>query len=111
MKIVVDKVFLRGYFNYGWLKIYYIFSFVNYYNLLRMYFGVLRVLNDDSVDFEMGFDIYFYQNMEVIFIFLKGYLRYGDSVKNIWIIIFGDIQVMSMGKGIFYSEYNGSDKE
>lgn len=31
-----------------------------------MHFGVLRVLNDDSVDPEMGFDTHPHQNMEVI---------------------------------------------
>lgn len=76
-----------------------------------MHFGVLRVLNDDSVDPEMGFDTHPHQNMEVISIPLKGYLRHGDSVNNIRTITPGDIQVMSTGKGIFHSEYNGSDKE
>lgn len=47
-----------------------------------MHFGVLRVLNDDSVDPEMGFDTHPHQNMEVISIPLKGYLRHGDSVKT-----------------------------
>lgn len=37
-----------------------------------MHFGVLRVLNDDSVDPEMGFDTHPHQNMEVISIPLKG---------------------------------------
>ena len=83
MKTVVDKASSRGYFNHGWLKTHHTFSFANYYNPSRMHFGVLRVLNDDSVDPEMGFDTHPHQNMEV----------------------------MSTGKGIFHSEYNGSDKE
>ena len=56
MKTVVDKASSRGYFNHGWLKTHHTFSFANYYNPSRMHFGVLRVLNDDSVDPEMGFD-------------------------------------------------------
>ena len=111
MKTVVDKASSRGYFNHGWLKTHHTFSFANYYNPSRMHFGVLRVLNDDSVDPEMGFDTHPHQNMEVISIPLKGYLRHGDSVKNTRTITPGDIQVMSTGKGIFHSEYNGSDKE
>lgn len=111
MKTVVDKASSRGYFNHGWLKTHHTFSFANYYNPSRMHFGVLRVLNDDSVDPEMGFDTHPHQNMEVISIPLKGYLRHGDSVNNTRTITPGDIQVMSTGKGIFHSEYNGSDKE
>ena len=111
MKTVVDKASSRGYFNHGWLKTHHTFSFANYYNPSRMHFGVLRVLNDDSVDPEMGFDTHPHQNMEVISIPRKGYLRHGDSVKSTRTITPGDIQVMSTGKGIFHSEYNGSDKE
>ena len=111
MKTVVDKASSRGYFNHGWLKTYHTFSFANYYNPSRMHFGALRVLNDDSVAPSMGFDTHPHQNMEVISIPLKGYLRHGDSVKNTQTITPGDIQVMSTGKGIFHSEYNGSDKE
>ena len=111
MKTVVDKASSRGYFNHGWLKTHHTFSFANYYNPSIMHFGVLRVLNDDSVDPEMGFDTHPHQNMEVISIPLKGYLRHGDSVNNTRTITPGDIQVMSTGKGIFHSEYNGSDKE
>lgn len=98
MKTVVDKASSRGYFNHGWLKTHHTFSFANYYNPSRMHFGVLRVLNDDSVDPEMGFDTHPHQNMEVISIPLKGYLRHGDSVKNTRTITPGDIQVMSTGK-------------
>lgn len=70
MKMIIDKVNMRGYFNYGWLKIYYIFSFVDYYNFRCIYFGVLCVLNDDIVVFGEGFGMYLYKNMEVVFIFL-----------------------------------------
>ena len=75
MKTVVDKASSRGYFNHGWLKTHHTFSFANYYNPSRMHFGVLRVLNDDSVDPEMGFDTHPHQNMEVISIPLKGTWR------------------------------------
>ena len=54
MKTVVDKASSRGYFNHGWLKTHHTFSFANYYNPSRMHFGVLRVLNDDSVDPDMA---------------------------------------------------------
>lgn len=111
MEKVVDKASSRGYFNHGWLKTHHTFSFANYNNPTRVHFGTLRVLNDDSIDPSMGFDMHPHKNMEVISIPLKGHLKHGDSVQNTKTITPGDIQVMSAGSGIFHSEYNGSGKE
>ncbi|MDR0431335.1 MAG: pirin family protein [Tannerellaceae bacterium] len=111
MKVVVDKANTRGFFNHGWLKTYHTFSFDNYYNPKRMHFGMLRVLNDDTVAPREGFGMHPHKNMEVISIPLKGYLRHGDSIKNSKTITPGDIQVMSTGTGIFHSEYNDSADE
>lgn len=111
MKVVVDKANSRGYANHGWLKTHHTFSFANYYNPKRIHFGMLRVLNDDSVAPGEGFDTHPHKNMEVISIPLKGYLRHGDSIENSEVITPGDIQVMSAGTGIQHSEFNGSSKE
>lgn len=111
MKTIVDKANSRGYFNHGWLKTHHTFSFADYYNPQRVNFGALRVLNDDTVAPGRGFDMHPHQNMEVISIPLKGYLTHGDSVDNTSTITPGDIQVMSTGRGIYHSEYNGSDTE
>ena len=96
MKTVVDKANTRGYANHGWLKTHHTFSFANYYNPKRVHFGMLRVLNDDSVAPGEGFDTHPHKNMEVISIPLKGYLRHGDSIRNSEVITPGDIQVSSM---------------
>ena len=111
MKTVVDKANTRGYANHGWLKTHHTFSFANYYNPKRVHFGMLRVLNDDSVAPGEGFDTHPHKNMEVISIPLKGYLRHGDSIRNSEVITPGDIQVMSAGTGIFHSEFNDSGEE
>lgn len=66
MKTVVDKANTRGYANHGWLKTHHTFSFANYYNPKRVHFGMLRVLNDDSVAPGEGFDTHPHKNMEVI---------------------------------------------
>lgn len=52
---VLHKADTRGHANHGWLNSYHTFSFANYYNPERMHFGVLRVLNDDTVAAGMGF--------------------------------------------------------
>lgn len=111
MKMVVDKAGSRGYANHGWLKTYHTFSFANYYNPKRVHFGMLRVLNDDTLTPREGFDMHQHKNMEVISIPLKGYLRHGDSITNSHVITPGDIQVMSTGTGIFHSEFNDSSEE
>jgi redox-sensitive bicupin YhaK (pirin superfamily) len=77
-----------------------------------MHFGVLRVLNDDIVAPGMGFGTHPHDNMEIISIPLEGDLEHKDSMGNVAVIRYGDIQVMSAGTGIQHSEYNkNKDKE
>jgi redox-sensitive bicupin YhaK (pirin superfamily) len=98
----------RGNANHGWLQSFHTFSFANYYNPERMHFGVLRVLNDDTVAAGMGFGTHPHENMEIISIPLEGDLEHQDSMGNTTVIRNGDIQVMSAGTGIRHSEYNKS---
>jgi redox-sensitive bicupin YhaK (pirin superfamily) len=101
----------RGEANHGWLHSKHSFSFANYYNAERMHFGVLRVLNDDTVAAGMGFGTHSHDNMEIISIPLEGDLEHKDSMGNTTVIKNGDIQVMSAGTGIQHSEYNKSKTE
>ncbi|SIQ50575.1 Pirin [Chryseobacterium sp. RU33C] len=76
-----------------------------------MHFGVLRVLNDDKIEAGRGFGTHPHDNMEIISIPLEGDLEHKDSMGNTAVIRSGDIQVMSAGTGIMYSEFNkNSDK-
>lgn len=109
---VLHKADSRGNANHGWLQSFHTFSFANYYNPERMHFGVLRVLNDDTVAAGMGFGTHPHDNMEIISIPLEGDLEHKDSMGNTTVIRNGDIQVMSAGTGITHSEYNkNADKQ
>lgn len=111
MKTILHKAATRGHADHGWLDTYHTFSFASYFNPERVHFGALRVLNDDKVAPSEGFGMHPHQNMEVISIPLKGYLRHGDSIENSSVITPGTIQVMSTGTSIYHSEYNDSATE
>lgn len=96
----------RGHINHGWLDTYHTFSFASYVNPERMRFGVLRVLNDDTIAPGQGFDKHPHDNMEIVTIPLEGELEHVDSMGHTEILRQGDIQVMSAGSGLYHSEYN-----
>ena len=108
---ILHKANTRGEANHGWLHSFHSFSFASYYNPERMNFGVLRVLNDDTVSGGMGFGTHPHDNMEIISIPLEGDLEHKDSMGYTTVIRNGDIQVMSAGTGIQHSEYNKNQNE
>lgn len=99
----------RGSADFGWLQANYSFSFGSFYNPKRMGFGTLKVLNDDTIAPNKGFDTHPHLDMEIITIVLEGALEHKDSEGNKGVIKAGDVQIMSAGKGIYHSEFNPSD--
>lgn len=106
MGMMLHKADTRGHVDHGWLNAYHSFSFASWYNPDRVHFGMLRVLNDDTVAAGMGFGTHPHDNMEIITIPQSGELEHKDSMGNHGVIKAGDIQVMSAGTGIQHSEFN-----
>ena len=111
MKKIVHKAGNRGHADHGWLNAWHSFSFASYHDPEKVHFGVLRVLNDDTIAGGMGFGTHPHDNMEIITIPLSGQLEHKDSMGNTGIISKGEVQVMSAGTGIEHSERNKNSNE
>ncbi len=111
MKTILQKAADRGKADYGWLKANYYFSFSQYYHPQKIHFGLLRVLNDDTVLGNGGFPTHPHDNMEIVTIPLSGALEHKDSTGGHGIIRAGDVQIMSAGTGVQHSEFNASQEE
>lgn len=111
MNTILHRSTERGTANFGWLSANYSFSFANYFDPNKIHFGMLRVLNDDTIAAGMGFGTHPHENMEIITIPLEGALMHRDSMGNEGVIKFGEVQVMSAGTGIEHSEFNASTTE
>lgn len=90
---VYHKADTKGFAYHGWLQSYHTFSFAEYSNPERVNFGMLRVLNDDTVEAGKGFGLHPHDNMEIISIPLEGDLEHRDSMGNVTVIWHGDITV------------------
>ncbi|WP_321469217.1 pirin family protein [Halarcobacter sp.] len=92
--------------NLGWLKSRFHFSFAEYYNPQNINFGVLRVINDDLIEPNSGFNTHPHSNMEIISYVIDGEITHKDSMGNEETLKRGEVQYLSAGDGIFHSEYN-----
>jgi len=111
MKSILHKADSRGHADHGWLNAWHSFSFAGYHDPSKVHFGVLRVLNDDTIAGGMGFGAHPHDNMEIITIPLSGQLEHRDSMGNTGVISKGEVQVMSAGTGIQHSEKNKNHDE
>lgn len=109
MKYIEHKATDRGVSEHGWLHSRFSFSFSHWYNPDRTGFGALRVINDDVIDPDSGFDLHPHDNMEIVTIVMSGAITHGDSMNNQEVVVrAGDVQVMTAGTGVIHAEHNMS---
>ncbi len=101
----------RGELKIDWLEAKYVFSFAGFYNPERMGVGPLLVLNDDYIAPLTGFPSHPHRDMEIVTIALEGELHHKDSTGGHGVLENGSVQIMSAGKGIVHSEYNGGARD
>ena len=94
----------------GWLDSWFHFSFAEYYNPKNMHYGVLRVVNDDTIQPHTGFETHPHRDMEFITYVIEGELTHADSMQNVSTLKRGEIQYMSAGTGVFHSEKNDGEE-
>lgn len=109
--IEVRKANERGKASFGWLNSYHTFSFGSYYDADHMGFSALRVINDDTVTPSAGFATHGHKDMEIISFVTEGVIEHKDSMGNVQTLPKGEFQLMSAGRGVYHSEYNGSDTD
>jgi len=96
----------RGTTKINWLESYHIFNFGEFYNPKRQNFFSLRVLNDDIIAGNHGFDMHSHKNAEIVTVLLDGQLEHEDSLGNKETLHPGDIQRTSAGSGLLHAERN-----
>ena len=109
--ITLRKSSSRGYAHHDWLESWHSFSFADYYDPANIRFASLRVINEDIVQPDTGFDTHGHRDMEILTYVLSGALQHKDSMGNGTQMRYGEVQLMSAGTGVQHSEFNPSPDE
>lgn len=95
----------------GWHVCRFHFSYEEYRYPDRDQFGVLSLLNDDTIQTGYGYDMHPHQELEIISYCVSGEFTHRDSLGNHHIIKHGDVQYISAGSGLDHSLISSAEGE
>lgn len=95
----------------GWFSARWHFSFDHYRDPNQMGLGPLRVFNDDRLVAGAIWPMHPHQDVEGITYVVEGKFRHEDSAGGDGVFSEGAVQRMTLGRGAYHSEQNGSEDE
>ncbi len=110
MKIRIRRSNERGFEDFGWTDNWMTFSFANFKDPEWIHFGPIRVIVENNIQPQEGFESHPHRDMEIITYVSSGILTHSDNMGNREDIRPGEMQRISAGKGIFHSEMNEQDE-
>jgi quercetin 2,3-dioxygenase len=95
----------------GWFSARWHFSFDRYRDPENMGWGPLRVFNDDRLIPGAIWPLHPHRDIEGITYVVEGTFRHEDDQGNDGVLPAGSVQRMTLGRGAWHSEQNGSQDE
>jgi redox-sensitive bicupin YhaK (pirin superfamily) len=95
----------------GWFSARWHFSFDRYRDPHNMGWGPLRVFNDDRLVPGAVWPLHPHRDIEGITYVVEGTFRHEDDHGNDGVLPAGSVQRMTLGRGAWHSEQNGSEDE
>jgi redox-sensitive bicupin YhaK (pirin superfamily) len=94
----------RGHSKHGWVDSYHSFSFGNFYDPAHTGYGPLRAINEKFIQPAKGSTTYGLCDVEIVTCVLDGALSHENSLDDRTVLSAGDVQCMSAGSGVRFSE-------
>jgi quercetin 2,3-dioxygenase len=95
----------------GWFSARWHFSFDRYRDPDNMGWGPLRVFNDDRLIPGAIWPLHPHRDIEGLTYVVEGTFRHEDDQGNDGVLPAGSVQRMTLGRGAWHSEQNGSESE
>jgi quercetin 2,3-dioxygenase len=95
----------------GWFRARWHFSFDTYRDPENMGWGPLRVFNDDRLVPGAVWPLHPHRNIEGLTYVVEGTFRHEDDQGGGGVLPAGSVQRMTLGRGAWHSEQNGSETD
>lgn len=93
------------------IKGYWLFSYSDYLDMQNTHFGGLKVFNDEILKNGKFYKPESVNDKEIVTIVLEGELNHEDSTGTKEVLKAGNVQVLSSGSGVTFTDMNMSGKD